>query len=321
MVLNGDIEKKLIEIFEDKIYNDINNYRRELILNMTGKPFKTCILLDNEITLTDIVEEAIIELKNDISSNIKKNLTSQFKTALKDFSVEFEPYFKDLHEKIRNQYRYFYDVYHNEMAKNSTIASKNRITKLTDAKLFMKGLNDGIKYCLEKLENILKANSICNPINNKDKEEEVTNLLNDIFGKISLKIPNSLLNININIDKLVSTCETEFKREKDSFKDQILEYIKLGFSNTITNFMKGAGKSYLDGIFLDDYDVNIVPKIDYIHSQVKEIDEYLYLIIEGLFDFDSYLTDSVKEVYYQLMNFINDGITTTEIDAKILKKI
>ena len=321
MVLNGDIEKKLIEIFEDKIYNDINNYRRELILNMTGKPFKTCILLDNEITLTDIVEEAIIELKNDISSNIKKNLTSQFKAALKDFSVEFEPYFKVLHDNIQYQYRYFYDVYYNEMAKNSTIASKNRITTLTDAKLFMKGLKDGIKFCLEELENILKPNSICNPINNKEKEKEVTNLLNDIFGKISLKIPNSLLNININIDKLVSTCETEFKREKDSFKDQILEYIILGFSNTITNFMKGAGKSYLDGIFLDDYDVNIVPKIDYIHSQVKEIDEYLYLIIEGLFDFDSYLTDSVKEVYYQLMNFINDGITTTEIDAKILKKI
>ena len=59
----------------------------------------------------------------------------------------------------------------------------------------------------------------------------------------------------------------------------------------------------------------------YILSQCKEIDEYLYLIIKNLFDVDSYLTDSVEEVYNQLMNYINDGITQDKVSVKILKKL
>jgi hypothetical protein len=280
---------------------------------MTSRKSKDCKLLDNEIALTDIVEEAIIELKNEISSTIKSDSSAQFKEALKDYNVVFETYFKDLHDKIKNQYRYFYDAYHNKLSFKTSIKSTKELTELTDG--ILEGFEEGINLCIEELKEIISGNTL---EYSDDLLERIEPLLNDIFKEINFTIPNTITNIDTNIDNLKLTCDKELIREKDSFKDQILEYIKLGFSNTITNFMKGAGKSYLDGIFLDDYDVNIVPKIDYIHSQVKEIDEYLYLIIEGLHDVDSYLTDSVKEVYYQLMNYINDGITEVDIRAKLL---
>ena len=311
LVLTNKFNQKLIEKFENKIYNDINNYRRDLILYITNKT--NCKLLDYEIVLTDIVEEAIIELKNNISTTIKTDLT---KNALNDYNLQFNAYFKDLHDKINYHYRNLFDNYYNELTKKSNVTSTNKKEKLTDD--IKNGFKEGIDLCKEELKEILNSETLSKSVDDDDK---INSLLNDIFSNINLTIPNTNENINHNINDLNTICEKELKRENGIFKDEILEYIKLGFNETILNFMKGTGKSYLDGIFLDDYDVNIEPKLDYIYSQCKEIDEYLYLIIEGLYDVDSYLTNSVKEVYYQLMNYINDGITDVEIKTKLFKKI
>ena len=315
--LPEDFSQKLNEKIEDIIYNDINNYRRELIIYVTGSG-KDCRLLDNEIFLTDIIEEAIIELKNQISSNIKNNSVTQFQDSLNDYNIVFDQYFKDFHHKIQEQYRYFYNNYHIIMSSHSNLSSKDKLTEITPG--ILEGFKNGINLCVQQLGLIFENETLGN-ITNNELENEIDSILKNIYYNVSFKIPNTYDNINESINNLKLTCDKELIREKDIFKDEILEYIKLGFNNTILNFMKGTGKSYLDGIFLDDYDVNIVPKIDYIHSQCKEIDEYLYLIIEGLYDVDSYLTNSVKEVYYQLMNYINDGITDVEIKTKLFKKI
>ena len=315
--LPQDFYKKLNEKIEDIIYNDINNYRRELILYVTGSS-KDCRLLDNEILLTDIIEEAIIELKNYISSNIKNNSLTQFEDALMDYNIVFDQYFKDFHDKIKEQYRYFYNNYHIIMSSHSNLSSTVKLTEITTG--ILEGFEEGIVECVEQLEIIFKNETLGNE-NFDDLEYVINSILNNIYYSVSFKIPNTYENINLSINNLKLTCDNELIREKDKFKDEILDYIKLGFSNTISNFMKGTGKSFLDGIILDDYDVNIVPKLDYIHSQCKEIDEYLFLIIDGLFDVDSYLTNSVKEVYYQIMNYINDGITEVEIKTKLFQKI
>ena len=315
--LPEDFSQLLNEKIEDIIYNDINNYRRELIIYVTGSG-KDCRLLDNEIFLTDIIEEAIIELKNQISSNIKNNSVTQFQDSLNDYNIVFDQYFKDFHDKIKEQYRYFYNNYHIIMSSHSNLSSTKKLTEITPG--ILEGFKNGINLCVEELGIIFKNETLGNK-NNDEIENEIDSILKNIYYNVSFKIPNTYDNINESINNLKLTCDKELIREKDIFKDEILEYIKVGFNNTILNFMKGTGKSYLDGVFLDDYDVNIEPKLDYIYSQCKEIDEYLYLIIEGLYDVDSYLTNSVKEVYYQLMNYINDGITDVEIKTKLFKKI
>jgi hypothetical protein len=316
LTFTKEFDNKLLKNFEDKIYSELNNYRDYLIQSMIARASKNCILLDNKITLTDIVEEAINELKNEISTDTKKNLESGYKEAFKDYKNTFEVYFKDFEAKLKQQYRHLSDSIDTLLTQNSVTSSSNKKTGLTDET--KKGFEEGIDYCLKEFETLIGAKNLTVSI---DDDEKINSLFNDIFSRITFRIPNIMNGLDENIERLKETCDQELKREKDSFKDEILEYIKLGFNYTIKNFMKGSGKSYLDGIFLNDYDINIVPKLDYIKAQSEEIDYYMYLVIEGLNDIDSYLSDSIREVYYILMNYINDGITLSEINAKLIKKI
>jgi hypothetical protein len=316
LTFTQEFDQKLLKNFTDKIFKDIDDYRNELIRNMTAKPAKNCILLDNTITLIDIIEEAIDELKDKIASNTKENLTSGFTESLTEYKSNFDAYFEEFEYRLYLQYRNNYDNIFKLLTQNSSPSSSNKITDLTNET--KNGFDKGINYCLGEFENLIEANSLTKSVEDNEKIESI---LNNIFSRMTFKIPNMKEKIDPNVEALKLTCDNELTREKDLFKDEILEYIKLGFNYTIKNFMNGSGKSYLDQIFLNDYDINIVPKLDYIKAQSEEIDYYMYLVVEGLNDISSYFTNSVSEVYYQLMNYINDGITLSEINAKLIKKI
>ena len=313
--LTEEFSNKIYKNFEKKIFDDVNKYETELKLNLS-KNSQNCYLLDNYITLTEIADQAITELKNNLSTTIEINLSSKLKEALENYNAQFNLSFKNLHNNIKNQYRHLYDNYHNMMSEQSSYVSTNEINNLTDG--IKNGFENGIKLCLQELEKLLEVKTF-NELYNDDSNIET--LLNNIFYNINLVIPNTIKNIDTNIDNLKLICDKEFIREKDSFKDEILENIKKGFNYTIINFMNGSGKSYLNEIFLNDYEFKIASKLDYIKKQTLEIDEYLKLIIKSLFDVDSYLTDSVDEVYNQLINYIKDGINLDEINAKLIKKI
>ena len=318
LTIDNEFNKTLITKFEDKIYNDINTYQRELLLNFSYLGEQTCMLLDYKITFETIVIDAITELKNQISSNIKTNYTSQYEIPLNEFKQVIYEYFDNFNNDFKANYLYFFNNYRNYLLNSTEVikSSSYEVTSLTN--LIKEGFEKGLNYGLNEIENIINQNSFSKIINNIDKINEI---LNKLFSNIGLTIVNLKSNINNNINNLKVTCEQEFKREKDIFKDNVLEYIIKGFNKTVKEFINGTGKSYLNDIYLNDYENKIVSKLDYILSQCKEIDEYLYLIIKGIFDCDSYLTDSVEEVYYQLMNYINDGITHDKISAKILKKL
>ena len=126
---------------------------------MSAASSKNYKLLDYEIVLTDIVEEAIIELKIDIFKINKPILSKQFKFALKEYNNAFKLYFKDLHDKIKYQYRNFYDNYNKKMAYMSNITSTNKIMYLTDG--FKKGFKSGFNLCLKELEKIFLVILFC----------------------------------------------------------------------------------------------------------------------------------------------------------------
>ena len=316
--IDDEFNKTIIEKFEDKIYNDINSYQNQLILNVTSLVDKNCILLDYTITLESIVLEAIIELKNEISSKIKTNLTLQYQLPLNEFKNVINEYFDKFNNDFRGNYRYFFNGYINELSKSTEIikSTSNEITSITA--LIKEGFENGLNVGLNGIEKLINQNNFSKSINNKTA---INNILNKLFSNIALTYPNVDLNLNNNINNLKVTCVQELKREKDLFKDEILEYIIKGFNKTVKSFINGIGKSYLENIYSNDYNNKIVSKLDYILNQCIEIDEYLYLVIDGIYDSDSYLTNSVKEVYFQLMNYINDGISQDKVSAKILKKL
>ena len=271
--LTEDLNNKILKKFEDKIFNEINNYQNELNIFMTVRTSKNCKLLENEISLLEIVNQSIIEIKNDFSSNIKIDLFKEFNSSLNKYKKDFDNYFKNFENKIENQFRSFFKNYHNQMAIMSNVKSSNKITSFTDG--IIKGFENGINLCLENFENLFELNILF-----KD-DKKIDFFLEEIFNKFSFKIPNSLENLDRIIDdNLKSTCENELIREKNLFQNNFFDYLKSGLNNTIVNFMKGSGKSYLNEIFLNDYDFNIVSKINYIKEEIKEIDEYLNLIIE-----------------------------------------
>ena len=309
LTLTDEFNKLIFDLFEEKIYNYIDDYQKELFLNITTKK---CLLLNNEIVLTQVINDAIIELKNNISFILKNVLSSQIETSLNNYKNLFDLYFKDLHDKIKNQYKYLFDIYYNKMSQKSSI-SINKISKLTNG--ILNGFENGINLCLMEIENLFENNNITKY--NDDDEEKITK---EILTKISFRIPNILENINININNLNLICDYELKREKDSFKKEILENIKMDFNNTVINFLTGSGKFYLDRIF-SEYEFNITHKLNYIFTECKEIDEYLLDIIQNLENIDSYIIDSVNNIYDQLINYISNKFSLEIINNTLFTKI
>ena len=290
--LTDELNNKLIKKFEDKIFNEINNYQNELNLFMTVRAAKNCKLLENEISLIEIVNEAINEIKKDFSSNIIIDLFKQFNFSFNKYKEIFNSIFNLFENRIKNQFRHFFNNYNLEMTKKSDLKSSNKITNLTQG--IKNGFENGFNFCLENLEKIFEFNILLDSLNDDKKIEDY---LDEIFNKYSFKINSYEIFDKIIDEDLKSSCENELLREKNSFQNNFFDYLKTGFNNTIVNFFKGSGKSYLNEIFLNDYKFKIESKFNYIKKQSLEIDEYLKLIIEGLFDVDSYLTDSVDEVY------------------------
>ena len=74
--------------------------------------------------------------------------------------------------------------------------------------------------------------------------------------------------------------------------------------------MKGSEKSYLDDIFFNDYELKIISKLNYIHSKSKEINDFIK------YKDDNIESKLIDDIYYQLMNYINDGISLEKINDK-----
>ena len=228
------------------------------------------MLLDYNIPLESIVFEAITELKNDISSKIKNNLTLQYELPLNEYKNVINTYFNKFNNDFRANYRFYFNSYINELLKNTQItkSSSYEVTSLTP--LIKNGFENGLNFGLTEIENLINQNTFSKMINNKDK---INTILNKLFMNITLTIPNIEMNLKNNINNLKVTCDQELKREKDLFKDNVLDYLIKSFNTTVKAFINGTGKSYLENIYLNDYENEIVSKLDYILSQCKEIDE------------------------------------------------
>ena len=315
LVLPDYLKNLIVNHFKAKVENDFESYYEELKFMFSGSA-KNCILLDNQRTLVDILDEAKEEIKNDDGSNV--GIESLFDGLLKSFRDEIiDEYFDYFNNNFESKYRMYFDIIRNYLLNNTDVISNkkavNSIPEITNL-----GFKEGLQLAITELKNLVDLEKMVKFKNSTDVEKFLQSLLNKFSFKMNDDIKNKL---ELSIDLLKTTCDKEFTKEKDLFKEGLLEYIEVGFNLTVKTFINGPGVSYLDGKFTDDYKNKIVPKLNYILSQCKEIDDYLHLIIDILYDCDSYLSDSVGEVYYQLMNYINDGISQDKVSAKILKKL
>ncbi len=315
--LTDELNNKLIKKFEDKIFNEINIYQNELNLFMTVRAAKNCKLLENEISLIEIVNEAINEIKKDFSSNIKIDLFKQFNFSFNKYKEIFNSVFNFFENRIKNQYRHFFNNYNLEMTKKSDLKSSNKITNLTQG--IKNGFENGFNFCLENLEKIFEFNILLDSLND---DKKIDFYLDESFNKYSFKIKSYEIFDKIIDEDLKSSCENELLREKNSFQNNFFDYLKTGFNNTIVNFFKGSGKSYLNEIFLNDYEFNINSKLILIQNQIKKIDKNLNLFLNNFNEIDFYLNNSILNIYNNLKEKILYEINDyNKINNKILIKI
>ena len=316
--LSDSFKNQIVDKFKEKFENDFDKYYKELKNMFSARTAKNCILLDNQRTLEDILNEAYEEIKDEVKNVFYSGIEFLLNDLLKSLRDEIiDEYFDYFNNNFKGKYRKYFDSIRNYLLQNTNVNSKNITIKSIPENTVL-GFKEGLNLAISELRNLIDLDKMMDYKNDTD----VNNLLINLLNKFTFETKNNLQeNLDINIDDLKAVCDQELISEKDSFKESLLDYIEVGFNLTVKNFINGPGVSYLDGLFTDDYKNKIVPKLNYILTQCKEIDEYLKLLIEDLFDFDSYITDSVKEVYNQLLNYINDGITQEKVSAKILKKI
>ena len=166
--------------------------KKKLELNFLSLGENTCILLDYNITLLTILEEAIIELKNEISSNIKSNFTSQYQIPINQFKDVINVYFDKFNNDFRSNYLFYFNSFRNVLLQSTeqTKSTTYEVTSLTT--LIKEGFENGLNYGLKEIENLINQNNFSKRINNKDKINEI---LNKIFSNIGLTIPNIGLKI------------------------------------------------------------------------------------------------------------------------------
>ena len=316
--LSEPFKNQIVDKLKEKLETDFNIYISILKNLFSGRTTKNCILLNNNRTLFEILNEAEEEIKKELDENYLYNIQILLDGILKGFRDEIiKKYFNMFNLQFNETYRFYFDSIRNSLQNLSNVESTNEIKNIP--KKTINAYEDALNLTLRELKNIINLDDMINYNKNKS---DIEYLLQNLFNKFTFKVENNIeLSLDENINRLKETCDNELIREEDSFKESLLDYIEDGFNLTVKNFINGPGFSYLDGIFTDDYNNTIVPKLDYILNQCKEIDNYLRLIIDYLFDIDTFLSDSVGEVYYQLMNYINNEITQDKVSAKILKKL
>ena len=217
--------------------------------------------MNYNLTLNDILSDAISELKNEISYKIKNNLEFRYQDPLQEFKNVINKYFEKFNFDFKENYRFFFDSYRVILLDRTEQIQSDSIEVITSlTPLIKEGFENGLKDSLYEIGNLINENNFSIKFNN---ETTINNILNKLFMNIALTIPNIESNLNPNINNLKDSCNQELKREKDIFKDNVTDTIIKGFNNTVETFIKVKGKSYLENLFLDDYENKIRTKLDY----------------------------------------------------------
>ncbi len=107
---------------------------------------------------------------------------------------------------------------------------------------------------------------------------------------------------------------------KEQFNNEIFNYIQISFNESVKRFLNGNGKSYLDNIINNNYEFLIVQKLDFVEKKSFEIKDYLKNIINQSSSKNFFFKNSIDDVYYKIMNDLNEGINQKKNKRKYFQK-
>ena len=313
--LSYSFTENIFNQIKGKLYDDFENYRNELLINMTAQTPNNCILLNNIISYTSIVNSTINEEINKFNDEKKENFIKKLEDPFNEYKQLFNTYFKKFNKDFEYQYRFFFDTYRNVLTKySSSSKNSNEIKDLTN--IIREGFEEGLNLSLNKFGSILNTESFSKAI---DTNMNITKILVNVFHDITPNMTNVNENIKNDINNLKNKCDEIYINEKDQFNNEIFNYIQIGFNESVKRFLNGNGKSYLDNIFNNNYEFLIAQKLDFVEKKNFEINNYLKYIINQSSSKNFYFKNSIDDVYYKIMNDLNEGINQKKINEIIYK--
>ena len=100
--LSKNFTENIFNKIKDKLYGDLENYRNELIINMTAQTSNNCVLLNNIISYTSIVNSSINEMINKFDKESKEELIKKLEDPFKEYKKLFEAYFDKFNDDFIN---------------------------------------------------------------------------------------------------------------------------------------------------------------------------------------------------------------------------
>ena len=317
LTINEDfINNVLIEKIIEKINIDLNNYKNDLLFKFSKYSGKNCILIENNFTIENIINNAMNEIINDYSLEIKKNIENNKENLINNYLKIITKYFNEFNNNFINNYKIYFDSYLNLLINNSeNNNNNNEISSMTN--LIKKGFENGLKLTLNELNKIINSNSLTNCLNN---EKIINKIINENFYNINFNNNNNI-DINNNINSLKNYCDIELNNEKILIKKNIKKIYENSFNSSLTLFFNKIGKIYLNNSFINDYENNIISKLDFIDLIISENNDFLKEIISLFFDISSYETDNISNIFLEILNYIKNKISKNNIENYIINNI
>ena len=290
----ADLEQKLYDHIDkliDDIYDEINE-QLNLICNNTE-----LIFLNSTFTLLDIIKGSLEDISKKIKDEIKEEIENIYNEYLDKLieivKTNLDRRYDVILEHLNSQYDSTYNVYSNKSQASSYVINA----------LDRESLVPGLKLNFENFIN--KAKEIYNQITIETSLNELQDVELENFIMLTGEV-GVIGDIKDTFSDFIKKAELRFTQEVLRFKANIEVYFVKGFNQTINNFLKNAGKDYLDAIIQSDNMTNVLSKFTNMMIYVNDTYEYMNALLDDVYlkQISKLISKRVEEIY----GFVRDEI-------------
>ena len=291
--------EKRLKVYKSEVENFFSNYSK-----------KTCVLLNFSLSVEDIALTRLDTLKERYKSDIKDYINDVLyyykETEIKS---KCERFIKELNKS----YDYYYQNYYIFLTSNDVhdYNSENYTNNLTEN--IYKGFKNGINQVKEDIKLIYNNEGVNEIFEEKYKNIDLFSHLEEDYSELDTKLTSTT-------NDLTYICDSNYLLQEENFKKEIYEILEKIFNSSINTFTKGLGKSYLDSIYVADYDI-IKSKLSILENNIILQDKYINDINDKGFN---NISDNLYEILSESYENLNDNLDKNiewKIEPMIFKKL
>ena len=309
-IIPQNLIEKISNIFIDEHEKRLNEYKTEVKDFFKNYSKKTCVLLNFSLSVEDIALTRLDTLKERYKSDIKDYINDVlYYYKENEIKSKCERFIKELNKS----YDYYYQSYYIFLTSNDVhdYTSENYTNNLTEN--IYKGFKNGINQVKQDIKLIYNNEGINEIFEEKYKNMDLFSHLKEDYSELDTKLTSTT-------NDLTYICDSNYLLQEENFKKEIYEILEKIFNSSINTFTKGLGKSYLDSIYVADYDI-IKSKLSILENNIILQDKYINDINDkGFNNISNNLYEILSESYENLNDNLEKNIEW-KIEPMIFKKL